>query len=213
MKKILSINFILLLTALSGFAEVQDHTDPHGNGFRLNFHFGLTGVLYGADVNANKDLYKVIKPGVNWGLSLGNKWTVYRFQDDKMSFGVMVDWIDFSIANKNINNLGVSNTVGNFSFLKIGPSFTYALTDKIGLDLYYSLRPTAAVSIIEDSIGNDVSVGGGLTHAVGVGFRYGILNVAFEPNFGNVETVNTDVSTLISNTSMANTRIVVGFKF
>ena len=100
-----------------------------------------------------------------------------------------------------------------FLFLKIGPSVTYALTDEIGLDLYYSLRPTAAVSINEDSFGNIVSVGGGLTHAVGVGFRYGVLNVAFEPNFGNIETANTDFSSLISNTSIANTRIVLGFKF
>ena len=124
----------------------------------------------------------------------------------------MVDWIDFSIANKNINNLGVSNTVGNFSFLKIGPSFTYALSEKTALDFYYHLRPTYAVVALEDSFTAYEFIGVGLTHAIGLAFRYKLLNVALEPNFGSVETAS---NFFIQNRkmSMINTRLVVGFKF
>ncbi len=217
MKKVLLISMTMFFSVLSGFAGVQDNEDPHGNGFRLNFNFGLTGGLYGADVDGDKDVYKELgaKPGLTWGVSLGNKWTFARFSDDKMSVGLMVDWVDFSYASKKytILNNDAYNRVLNIAFLKVGPSFTYALNDKMGLDAYYQVRPTYAGSILGESDDPNVAVGFGFTHAVGVAFRYGLLNVAVEPNFGSVEVVNTDFDSLTSNMSLGNTRIVVGFKF
>lgn len=205
----------MFFSVLSGFAGVQDNEDPHGNGFRLNFNFGLTGGLYGADVDGDKDLYKDSKPALALGLSLGNKWTFARFSDDKMSVGLMVDWVDFSYASnkETVLQADVYNRVFNIAFLKVGPSFTYALNDKMGLDAYYQLRPTYAGSYYGNSDANTVSLGFGFTHAVGVAFRYGLLNVAVEPNFGSVEVVNTDFDNISNNMSLGNTRIVVGFKF
>ncbi len=217
MKKVLLASMAIFLSVLSSFAGVQDNDDPHGNGFRLNFNFGLTGGLYGADVDADKDLYKEseAKPGLAWGLSLGNKWTFTRFSDDKMSVGLMVDWVDFSFASKSykVANQDYFNSVLNVAFLKVGPSFTYALNDKMGLDAYYQLRPTYGASIGGDSDDPNVAVGFGFTHAVGVAFRYGLLNVALEPNFGSVETVNVDFENDKRQMSLGNTRIVIGFKF
>ena len=50
-----------------------------------------------------------------WEVSIGGKETFYRFQDGKLSIGIFVDWIDFSVATKRNDFFGLISAVGNYS--------------------------------------------------------------------------------------------------
>jgi hypothetical protein len=213
MKKLLVFILLIINISLTGHAKTNNLDDPHGGGFRLNFHFGLPGSLYGADELADKEYWKKIKPSLTMGLELGHKFTFTKFADDKLSFGMMVDWIDFNFGRTVEFNAAAAFV--NVGFLEFGPSFTYALNDKIGFDAYYQLKPTvfSRVFAVAQRARTTASVGTGFSHAVGIGFRYSLFSVALEPNFGSIQITNTDADNLVTRANTTNFRILLGFKF
>ena len=101
----------------------------------------------------------------------------------------------------------------HLGFLEFGPSFTYALNDDMGLDVYYQLKPTFMTGIYTNDLDDGGYAGAGLTHAAGVGFRYKAFALALEPNFGRMKVIDIDSSDLESKVNTSNFKIKLGFKF
>jgi hypothetical protein len=217
MKRTLLAALFTVTTALTSFAGIQGHDDPHEPGFRLNFHMGLTGHLYGADEGTDADLFKDIRPAKTFGIEFGNKFTFKKFGDDKMSVGLMVDWFAFDFGYRVLDgpNGDINSMTMNLGFLEFGPSFTYSLNDEMGFDVYYQLKPTVIYSGFVTSDDIEVVLGSGFSHAVGIAYRYKAYNIAFEPNFGAVKAASTGSSelNLESKVNTTNFRILLGFKF
>ena len=151
---------------------------------------------------------------INFGFEVGNKFTISRFSNNKISFGIVADWFGASYASKKsyfplIGNLSFGHL--SVSMLEVGPTFTYALNDKMGIDLYYQLQPMAHILIVgvEDSY-EDGDPAIGFSHAVGVGFRYKVFALGVEPNFGKL---NNDDAFSKYKVETAQLKINLGLKF
>jgi hypothetical protein len=163
------------------------------NGFSIKAQYGIPSEEFGTYRAVGSDKY-----GITVGLQIGNQW--YISPMEKLGFGIMVNWFDYSVAAKAIDD-GARATF-DISLLEIGPIGTYAINNEMAIDLYYNLRPTAIINIEtwESSYGghsnqySDTREGVGVTHAIGAGFRWRALSVGMESVFGSVN----DTSDLLS---------------
>ena len=215
------LSFLILISSIEIFAGVNDHTDPHGNGFRLNLRFGLTSSYFLGDGTYETNGENSTVPGITYGLELGNKWTLYKFNEN-FSLGLMVDWINIEGGYKTqeVANITTGTAVIDLGFLELGPSFTYALTDKIGLDAYYQIQPTYFTAGRVTDGDAEYSGGFGFTHAFGLAFRYGVLSIGYEPNIGSIKAESISATSAFVNAApeevdVNTTRhtILLGFKF
>jgi hypothetical protein len=143
--------------------------------------------------------------------------------NEKYGFGLMVNWIDFSIAMKSftINGSTSSNGVADFSFLQFGPVGTYAVNNDIALDAYFNFRPTVFENVFVPSSGDNYAYAGvGVCEALGAAFRYKVLNMGIEYVFGGINTKYTETGSSSGNTSTEtyklktnSIRILLGVKF
>jgi len=218
MKKHLILITIILLTgiALSSFAQKDRKLSK---GFSISLVTGFPSSNYGTPKGTQVDASE--KLGGIWGLKLGSRW--YFKPNEKYGFGLMVNWIDFSMAMKSstINGNTSGNAVADFSFLQFGPIGTYAVTDDIALDAYFNIRPTVFENVIVPSSGDTYGYAGvGTCEALGAAFRYKVLNIGIEYVFGGINakytttgsssgTNPTDTRKLMTNSC----RILLGVKF
>ena len=227
MKKTILTIAVALSTVFSAFAGTET---PHDNGFRLNFQLGITGGLYGIPYISGissevkdelKDEVSDLIPSLTFGFEVGNKFTISRFSEDKMSVGVLVDWLGFNYGSTTVDNgedededadlVESKRAIFNFNFLEVGPSFTYAVNDDIGVDLYYQIKPTLLIPTF--SFGGETDAGDpsiGVSHAVGLGIRYSVFALSLEPNFGSVNVFDEEGEI---KTNATHFRINLGFKF
>ena len=214
--------FLLLAgSLLIGFSGIAGTDSPHDKGFRFNFHIGMTGGLYGlpVEIGEQEDLIQEeadeYVPSFTFGLELGTRFTLGRTASDKISVALIVDWFGLSLGSKTIpaDEEYERYTVGvlNGNLLEMGPSITYALNNKMAIDLYYQVKPTVIVGVFLASVEvdfDDPSVG--LSHAMGVTYRYKELAVGLEPNFGKINVLFEDDGV---KTSTSRFNINLGFKF
>lgn len=182
--------------------QAQDRT--LSNGFSLHLVLGTPSSTFGAPSNDQNDIEKF---GFLYGLEIGSRW--YFGPTDTWGIGLMVNWFDvtYSVSSDEF-------AAADVSFLELGPLFTYAIAEDMGLDAYYNLRPTfLALSDYEDF----GYAGFGLTNAVGVAYRYKVFSVGIETVFGGVNSALIDENTtsLAGDIKLKNnsTRFVLGFKF
>lgn len=199
---------VILLGSFSSFAQSDKAIK---NGMNLNFVLGFPssdyafpeGVLYG-------EQYPVI-----FGLQVNSRWYIKPQRD--WGIGVLVNFLDVNFAFKKEANDSYYKATLQAGGLGVGPVGTYKLADDMALDLYYNLRPTGMITaIVSDNNvfteGDDFDIG--LTHVVGVAYRYDILVVGVEFNFGKAgiwELSDGDFYPVAQ--KVGSTRIMLGVKF
>jgi hypothetical protein len=217
MKKYLILLVIIIVTGVTSILFAQKDRKL-SNGFSICLVTGFPSDVYGYPNDSQIDAAD--KLGGIWGLKLGNRW--YFKPKENYGFGLMVNWLDFSIAMKSytFNGSTSSRAVGDFSFLQFGPVGTYAVSSDIALDAYFNFRPTVFEHIIIPSSGDTDGYGGvGFSYALGAAFRYRVLNIGIEYVMGgiNCDYLNMSSSSGINTTDtqklMTNSfRILLGVK-
>ncbi len=211
----------VLIFAMGTFINVSAQDAPPtpknrtlSKGFSIKVQYGIPSKEYGT----YKPVDSEYKYGITYGLQMGSQW--YISPMEKLGFGIMVNWFDFSAAAKSYDD--ESRATIDASFLEIGPIATYALNSEMAIDLYYNLRPTVIINMEtwESSWGgqhgkhSDTWEGVGVTHAIGSGFRWRALSVGMETVFGSVNDTDDLLSSDESYKMKANCfRFLIGVKF
>jgi hypothetical protein len=218
MKKTLIFLAIVVLAGIttSSFAQKDRKLS---NGFSINLVTGFPSSVYGQ--KSDSQINSADNLGGIWGLKIGSRW--YFKPNEEYGFGLMINWLDFTIAtqSQSVSGNSSTNAVADVSFLQFGPVGTYAATDNIALDGYFNFRPTVFENLVipngDDTYGY---AGFGFAYALGGAFRYKILNVGIEYVFGGIKTsyINTGSSSGNDPTDtpklMTNSfRILLGLKF
>ncbi len=196
MKQRIIINLIIFLflsSSINGFAQKKNKILD--GGFSMKFIVGFVPNSFGwlkGEASLNREA------GYLLGGQIGNRW--YHHINNKMSFGAMINWLE--VTTTKIKNNGESDSsVTNATLLATGPIFTYALTPKSGVDIFYNARPT---------IINDINLF--VTHGIGLGLRHNVLMFNFEYIFGKVPSKKYAYTTPLY-TNINHARISLGLKF
>jgi hypothetical protein len=212
MKRIVIFLAVILFTATTATSFAQK-SRTLSKGFSINFISGIPvspyGYAIGGDVSSDY--------GKLFGLQIGSRW--YFSPGEKFGAGLMVNWFDITASYKSFQNSSEAVVCADVSLFEVGPVATFALTNDIALDGYYNLRPTGyAVGYTYDEGANlEMYAGSGISHAFGTAFRWKVLNVGLEYNFGAIKISNTDSESYDAENkykfNINNFRIMLGVKF
>ncbi|MBL4653011.1 MAG: hypothetical protein JKY53_09155 [Flavobacteriales bacterium] len=165
------------------------------------------------------------------GLEIGN---IFRLVDfEPMAISLRVTWLDFGYsgfkANSAFSDYDIIGGAFDLRLLKIGPSFTYALSDQMAIDVFYQLSPTFiaagyAGEYTDLSTGDTEFVGYGLIqyglgHEIGLTYRFDILSIGLGYGMGNMKAIvptiyEGDNTYSFEGKANINTfRLMVGMKF
>jgi len=171
------MKFIFIITIFLGFIvnSMAQKDRKLTNGFSINLMKGLPSKTFAA-LPEDDGFYKFPLHG----LQIGNRW--YFKPKEKTAAGLMINWLDISLANK-----GNESFAFDIALLEFGPIYSIAINENIAIDAYYKLNPTFFSRA--DNKGNDdflIYSGFNFTHAFGAAYRWKALNIAIEYNFGNI---------------------------
>lgn len=143
------------------------------------------------------------KFSIGYNLDLGNQ---FRLADlGEKAINLRVTWFSASYTKFKYEGKVILNAFqGNL--LKLGPSFTTALSDKMAVDVYYQLSPTIFFPI-------DDEIFWGVTNSLGADIRINVFALGFDYNFGNIAWWDRSVTREIPKMRTSNLRIFAGFKF
>ena len=220
-KNILLIAIILLVGITTSLFAQKDRT--LSNGFSVNLVLGFPSTTFGVPSDSEIDDKYTI--GTILGVQIGNRW--YFKPKEKYGFGLMVNWLDFTMGVKSVSDSDGdwARATIDFSFLEVGPVGTFVLADNLALDAYYNLRPTVLSSAFVTSYSSSSDdetytyVGVGVSHAIGAAVRYKIFNFGMEYTMGAINSQGTysgsyDNVTLDDEKNMVNSfRLKFGLKF
>jgi hypothetical protein len=148
--------------------------------------------------NYINDLTDVGKFNMGHGLEFGSMFRLTDFEP--MAIGLRITWLDFGITGFKSNSAYSDYKIKGFSVdlraIKIGPYFTYALTDQMALDAYYQVAPTFIVGAMGGQYDNGTTIETvgypmlqyGLSHEIGVTYRFDILSIGIGYGMGNMHT-------------------------
>jgi len=156
------------------------------NGFRMNFQLGIPSIDYGATDGAN---VLVNSPGTSFGFDLGNYFYFGKVADDKLGIGMAVNWFGMNFSAKPLYS-GTNNFFIEFQFCGVGPLLTFSPVENMGIDVSFQVKPTIFVAGYSDF--DRTYTGGGLTFSNLIAFRYKVLFVGIEPNFGKIKSSEVD---------------------
>jgi hypothetical protein len=159
------------------------------------------------------------KFGVGPVLEVGNMFRIKDFNDHAL--GLRATWLSASYSSFSNSNVDMSYLQG--SVLRIGPYFTYSISDEMAIDCYYQIGATYVLDSKTDTAASGRSNAGylGATHNMGVSFRYKVFSVGFDMSLGSVKYFDKEEYKGLSD-DMINDfykirttqfRFIVGFKF
>lgn len=121
------------------------------------------------------------KPGIDF--ELGNMFRITS--PDPMAIGVRATWFTAGLTTLTIDDTTGAKAL-NGSVLRVGPYFTYKLSDNMAVDAFYQIG--ANYFILLDQDWNDMGWNGalGATHELGFTYRLSVLSVGFGYRFGRV---------------------------
>ena len=171
---------VLILITSSAFAQ---HRSGGSKGITESGFFAhLGGIIpsknyfFPPDIDNDTD----IKFGFGPCLDIGH---MFRIVDlDGMAFGIRPTWVSTFYTKLKIDDT-LSLDAIQVSILKVGPYFTFGLSDDAAIDIYYQIAPAVLVEL------NDGITFLGATHSFGFGFRYSILSIGIDYNLGNLKDV------------------------
>ena len=209
MKKTVVLLSAILLVGSTGISYAQkDRTLSHG--FSINLVVGIPAANYGYTKTSNID--DDLRFHYTLGLQIGNRW--YFGSSEVFKMGLMVNWFD--ITTGSLKNEGLTKVVLDASLFELGPVGSFGLSDAIGLDVYYNLRPTLFTHLwwfpAEDPEG---LLGAGLSHAVGTAFRWRALNAGLEYVIGSINCEYTESGLDVPDQKLRlnSLRVMIGAKF
>lgn len=151
------------------------------SGFFVNIGGVLPSSNYFFSVGLDNDTS--LKFGFGPCLELGH---MFRIVDmENMAIGVRATWLSAFYTTLRWDDTTSSDVIQG-SIIKLGPYFTYGLSDNAAFDFYYQIAPTHA-SLIE---GGEGYAHFGATQSMGFGFRFSVLNVGMDYNFGTVKSTD-----------------------
>ena len=174
------------------------------------------------------DIMAVGKFGWGHGLEFGN---MFRLSDfEPMAIGLKVTWFDFGITGFKANSAYSAYNIKGFSIdlraLKLGPYFTYAISDQMAFDVFYQVVPTFIFGAMagEYNDGTTTETVGypvlqyGLGHEIGSTYRFDILSVGLGYGMGSLRTnfsatYDGDVIEVEGESYVNTFRIMLGMKF
>ncbi|MBN4081580.1 hypothetical protein JYU23_00460 [bacterium AH-315-C07] len=121
-------------------------------------------------------------PGYGTGAAfeLGN---MFRIVDlEEMAIGLKATWFSAHFTQKKVNDTITFGMV-QASVVRIGPYFTYSISDDMAVDIYFQTGPTFSTEVIYDSFSSSAL---GFAHNMGVTYRFSKLSVALEYYFGSI---------------------------
>ncbi len=202
MRKLFTTFIVALISFCSVYADnnsislktgLSAHDHPLDNGFLIRLGFGVPGASYGDRNHEDYNPYNYngeideVNMATSIGIELGNQFYVWRESSETMGLAVNINWMDLQLGFGTVDyyNTYDSGTdvelLINLSLIEVGPLYTYALNDDMGIDAYFNLCPTLLVSAWYEDAGI------GLRYAVGGAFRWKVLSAGLEYGFGDVK--------------------------
>lgn len=208
MRKLITIVVLVVFSSCFSFAGSNEislktglsaHDHPLDNGFILRVGIGFTSKKYflteeTVDANQGGDEYVA---NTTYGIELGSQWYVWRDGAETMGLAVNLNWLDFQAGIASTEDY--TNTYFDISAIEVGPMYSFAFTDDIGVDAFFNFKPNALFQASTNDVNdNEASAkwGIGLTYAAGASFRWKALLVGFEYGFGKIKLNDTDNSDL-----------------
>lgn len=122
-----------------------------------------------------------VKFGFGPSLDLGNMFRIAELDD--AAIGIRATWFS-ALYTKLVIDDTTSFDAMQGSVLKLGPYFTYGLSDDVAIDVYYQIAPAILIEL------NDGDAYLGAAHSLGFGFRFKVLSVGMDYNFGNLKNID-----------------------
>ena len=149
------------------------------SGFFVHFGIVIPSKNYFFPVEFDND--SDFKYGIGPCLELGHMFRITEL-DDNIAIGIRGTWFSALYTKLKIDDTTSLDALQG-SIMRAGPYFTYGLSDEIAIDAYYQIGPAVLVDIYEDE--GDPYLGA--THSIGIGFRFNVLSVGMDYNFGNLK--------------------------
>jgi hypothetical protein len=232
-----SIQSIQKVSVVKGITEGGFflHYNPYSPSKKYGYlKSGVSIKINDVSVNqADVEMYRAEAMGLgqfSWGhgLEIGNMFRLTDFEP--MAIGLKVTWVDFGITGFKANSKYSEYNIKGFSIdlraLKLGPYFTYAISDKMAFDVFYQVVPTFIIGgmageyndgITTETVGYPV-LQYGLGHEIGLTYRFDILSVGFGYGMGSMRTQFSTTydgdDIVVEGQSYVNTfRVMLGMKF
>jgi len=157
----------------------KDITD---GGFFLHVGAMFPSKNYFCPVSYNNSTSERFSTGVNF--EAGSMFKLVKLL--KKTIGIRVTWLSANYTTYKYQGK-IYDQILQGSVLKCGPYFTYGINDDMAVDIFYQINPTYAIDLKDTS---DNSGYMGVTHSFGLGYRFKILSVGFDFNFGHVKYID-----------------------
>ena len=205
---------------LSSSAKDWDEAEVTGSGLFINFgiHFPSKKFL-----NPYEFSYPIVPQyKIGFDFELGNFFRFAKIAEGKFGIGMRVTWLSLSYTAAKIDK-DIYRVV-QISPLRLGPQFSMAINETMGLDVFYGIgfNFTQSFGTIDDPT-NSVDVGYGRTylgasHEVGAAFHYKVFSLGLGYRFGRLANVlnvydGEEYDNDNVRSSVGNFRITLGFRF
>ncbi|PIV58089.1 MAG: hypothetical protein COS14_11425 [Bacteroidetes bacterium CG02_land_8_20_14_3_00_31_25] len=166
-----------------GTNELKEMND---GGFYLNIGLAIPSKQCYVPLGFSNTSSEHFKMGPN--LEVGNMFRIVKLDDN--AIGIRATWLSASYNAWSESKANMSYLQG--SVLRIGPYFTYAISDEMAIDGFYQIGPTYVINLDADTTISGRTDSGylGVTHNVGACFRYKVFSFGFDVNFGSVKYVD-----------------------
>jgi hypothetical protein len=152
-----------------------------GNGLYLNMGLGFPKSI--VDVPFFGKAETSLGPQIS--IELGNQWMFYRTDNNFFGVGMNVSWLTFGYSSyKPVDIIDERSHNINFALFRLGPMASFAFHEKMAVDVFFNVIPTANVSFYNTGVTESTGYGYGTYFAPGLRYRFSVLSVGFEYQFG-----------------------------
>lgn len=195
-------------------AEASSDKAMNDGGFFLNVGLFMPSAKCYIPLAFNGTAFGTSQPGIN--LELGNMFKIVKLDDN--AIGIKASWLDASYSGRKNGNTKAAYLQG--SVVRVGPYFTYSISDEMAVDGFYQIGATYVLDLNTDTALSGRTNSGylGATHNLGACFRYKVFSAGFDFGFGNVKYLDKEEYNFLDikdfyTIRTSHFRLFVGFKF
>lgn len=180
----------------SAFTSMEEDREPHGPGVFAHLGIFIPSQPY-------MDPYYIPEWGlfnVGFTAEVGNYFRF--FHTDRFGVGLRVTWIQLGYTTHADPEFLDGNAFG--SPIRLGPQFSYAINEVMGLDVYYNIGPHYSINWFEGE--NNSFVGG--SHEVGLGYRFSLFTAGFAYKFGRLVNIDNSDPIMPLDTELYSTNMI-----
>jgi hypothetical protein len=179
--------FLKTKSSFSGSGKDWDHSEVSGSGLFIHL-----GIFFPPSSYMNpyglENSY-----GTGYDFEVGNYFRFIKIKDGLMGLGLRATWLSVSYASYTEGE--DVWRVAQISPLRLGPQFSFALTETMGFDVFYQIgfNLSEQFGAIDDP-NNAEDIGfsithTGITHEVGAAFHYKVFCLGFGYRMGMVKNI------------------------